>query len=104
MDTSNSRSSVDTASCRSSVWQIQWDPRALKNENEYETLQAMFQAAYSDAIVVLDNTGMETIRAVMNMNIRILEYLNKMTLEYYLYSYLCHFPSTNIFGYSFLDL
>ena len=35
----------------------------------------------------------------------IFEYWNKMDLKYYLYSHLCHFPSTNIFGYSswFLD-
>ena len=26
-----------------------------------------------------------------------------MALEYYLYSYLCHFPGTNKFGYSFVD-
>ena len=26
-----------------------------------------------------------------------------MVLEYYLYSYSCHFPSTNIFGYSLVD-
>ena len=31
------------------------------------------------------------------------EYLNKMVLKYYSYSYSCHFPSTNIFGYSFID-
>ena len=29
--------------------------------------------------------------------------INKMTLKYYLYSYLCHFPSANILGYSFID-
>ena len=42
-------------------------------------------------------------RAVMSTNIRIFEYSNKMALEYYSYSYSCHFPSTNIFGYSFVD-
>ena len=31
----------------------------------------------------------------------IFEYSNKMTLEYYLYSYSCYFQSTNIFGYLF---
>ena len=35
--------------------------------------------------------------------IEIFEYLNKMALEYFLYSNLCHFPSTNIFGYLFVD-
>ena len=39
----------------------------------------------------------------MSMSIRIFEYLNKMALEYYLYSHSCHFPSTNILGYSFVD-
>ena len=39
----------------------------------------------------------------MSTNIRIFEYSNKMALEYYSYSYSCHFPSTNIFGYSFVD-
>ena len=39
----------------------------------------------------------------MSTNIRIFEYLNKMTLEYYSYSYSCHFPSRNIFRYSFVD-
>ena len=34
---------------------------------------------------------------------QIFEYTNKMALEYYSYSYSCHFPSTNIFGYSFVD-
>ena len=42
--------------------------------------------------------------AVMSMNIRVFKYLNKMALEFYLYLYLCHFPSTNIFIYSFVDL
>ena len=37
------------------------------------------------------------------LNIRIFEYSNKMALEYYSYSYLCHFPNTNIFGYSFVE-
>ena len=36
-------------------------------------------------------------------NIRIFEYSNKMALKYYSYLYACHFPSTNIFGYSFVD-
>ena len=39
----------------------------------------------------------------MSMNIQILEFFNKMALEHYLYFHLCHFPSTNIFGYSFVD-
>ena len=39
----------------------------------------------------------------MSMNIRIFKYSNKIALEYYLYLYSCHFPSTNIFGYSFID-
>ena len=39
----------------------------------------------------------------MRTNIWIFEYLNKMALAYYLYSYSCHFPRTNIFGYSFVD-
>ena len=39
--------------------------------------------------------------AVMSTNIQIFEYSNKMALEYYSYS--CHFPSANIFGYSFVD-
>ena len=34
---------------------------------------------------------------------QIFEYLNKKALEYYSYSYSCHFPSTNMFGYSFVD-
>ena len=33
--------------------------------------------------------------------VQIFEYLNKMTLEYYSYSYSCYFQSTNLFGYSF---
>ena len=33
---------------------------------------------------------------------RIFEYSNKMALKYYLYSYLFHFPSKNIFGLSFV--
>ena len=33
--------------------------------------------------------------------IQIFKYLNKMTLKYYLYLYLCYFRSTNIFRYSF---
>ena len=37
----------------------------------------------------------------MSTHIRIFEYYNKMGLEYYLY--LCNFPTTNIFGYSFVD-
>ena len=41
--------------------------------------------------------------SVMSTNIRIFKYSNKMALEYYSYSYSCHFPSTNIFGYSFVD-
>ena len=39
----------------------------------------------------------------MSTNIGILEYSNKMALKYYSYSYLCHFPSTNILEYSFVD-
>ena len=39
----------------------------------------------------------------MSTNIWIFEYSNKMALEYYSYLYSCHFPSTNIFGYSFVD-
>ena len=39
----------------------------------------------------------------MSTNIQIFEYSKKMALKYYLYSYLCHFPSTNIFRYSFVD-
>ena len=45
----------------------------------------------------------ELVLTVMSTNIRIFEYSNKMALEYYSYSYSCHFPSTNIFGYSFVD-
>ena len=45
----------------------------------------------------------EGVGSVMITNIQIFEYSNKMALKYYLYSYLCHFPSTNIFGYSFVD-
>ena len=41
--------------------------------------------------------------SVMSLNIRIFEYSNKMALKYYSYLYSCHFPSTNIFGYSFVD-
>ena len=41
--------------------------------------------------------------SVMSTNIRIFEYSNKMALEYYSYSYSCHFSSTNIFRYSFVD-
>ena len=41
--------------------------------------------------------------AVMSINIWIFEYSNKMALKYYSYSYSCHFSSTNIFGYSFVD-
>ena len=41
--------------------------------------------------------------SVMSTNIQILEYWNKMALKYYSYSYSCHFPSMNIFGYSFWD-
>ena len=40
---------------------------------------------------------------VMSMNNRIFEYLIEMALKYYSSSYSCHFPSTNIFGYSFID-
>ena len=39
----------------------------------------------------------------MSTNIGIFEYSNKMGLEYYLYLHSCHFPSTNIFAYSFVD-
>ena len=42
--------------------------------------------------------------SLMSMNIQIFEYSNKMALEYYSYSYSCHFSSTNIFGYSFLKI
>ena len=42
-------------------------------------------------------------KAVMSTNIWIFKYSNKMALEYYLYSYSCHFLSTNILGYSFVD-
>ena len=41
--------------------------------------------------------------SVMSTNIGIFKYSNKMGLEYYLYLYSCHFPDTNIFGYSFVD-
>ena len=41
--------------------------------------------------------------SLRSANILILKYSNKMAIEYYLYSYLGHFPSTNIFGYSFVD-
>ena len=44
-----------------------------------------------------------TQETVMSTNIWIFEYSNKMALEYYLYLYSCHFPRTNIFGYSFVD-
>ena len=40
---------------------------------------------------------------VMCTNIRIFKYSNKMALKYYSYLYSCHFPNTNIFGYSFVD-
>ena len=43
------------------------------------------------------------VKTVMSTNIRIYEYSNKMALEYYSHLYSCHFPSTNIFGYSFVD-
>ena len=39
----------------------------------------------------------------MSTNIWKFKYSNKMVLAYYSYSYLCHFSSTNIFGYSFVD-
>ena len=39
----------------------------------------------------------------MSTIIRIFEYSNKMSLEYYSYLYLCNFSSTNIFGYSFVE-
>ena len=42
------------------------------------------------------------ISTVMIMNIWIFECLNKMARKYYSYLYLCHFPSTNIFEYSFM--
>ena len=38
---------------------------------------------------------------MMSTNMQIFEDLNEMALEYYLFS--CHFPSTNILGYSFVD-
>ena len=41
-------------------------------------------------------------KAVMSTSVWIFEYLNKMALKYYLHSYLCHFPSTNTFEYSFV--
>ena len=44
-----------------------------------------------------------TFGSVMSMNIWILDYKNKMALKYYSYLYLRHFPSTNIFKYSFVD-
>ena len=40
---------------------------------------------------------------VMSTNIQIFEYSNKMAFEYYSYLYSWHFPSMNIFGYSFVD-
>ena len=40
---------------------------------------------------------------VMSTNIWIFEYSNKRALKYYSDSDSCHFPSTNIFGYSFGD-
>ena len=43
------------------------------------------------------------LQAVMSTNIRIFEYSIKIDLKYYLYSYSCHFSSTNIFGYLFVD-
>ena len=43
------------------------------------------------------------VSAVMSMNIQIFQHQNKMALEYYLYLYLCHFSSTNIFSYSLVD-
>ena len=43
------------------------------------------------------------LRPVMSTNIQIFEYSNKMAIEYYSYSYSCHFLSTNIFEYSFVD-
>ena len=46
---------------------------------------------------------LSALSAVMSTNIQILEYSNKMAIEYYSYSYMCHFPSMNIFGYSFVD-
>ena len=42
-----------------------------------------------------------TLPTVMSTNIQIFEYSNKIALKYYLYLY--HSPSTNIFGYSFID-
>ena len=33
----------------------------------------------------------------------IFKYSKKISLEYYSYLYFCHFPSTNIFGYSFVE-
>ena len=41
--------------------------------------------------------------SVRSTNILIFKYQNKMALKYYLYLYSCHFPSTNVFGYSFVD-
>ena len=40
---------------------------------------------------------------MMSTNIQVLEFFNKMAMEHYLYLHLCNFPSTNIFGYSFVD-
>ena len=47
--------------------------------------------------------GSLMLSSVVSTNILIFEYSNKMALNYYSYLYLCHFPSTNIFGYSFVD-
>ena len=49
------------------------------------------------------HTETHALEPVMSTNIRILEYSNKMALEYYSYSYSFHLSSTNIFGYSFVD-
>ena len=39
----------------------------------------------------------------MSTNICKFEYLNNIAFKYYLYLYLCHFPSKNIFGNLLVD-
>ena len=43
------------------------------------------------------------LESVMSTNIRIFKYSNKMALKYYFFLHSCHFPSTNISVYSFVD-
>ena len=89
------------------VQNLDWSNLSLLRINMWSISQS-FLTKYYPLVGHSRRRSKQTVNVIvmntlMSTNIQIFKYSNKMALEYYSYSYLCHFPSSNIFGYSFVD-